>query len=114
MKRNANASLLPSLESPLKRLGQHLRAARQSRRWTIAEAAARVVTSTGTYKRLEAGDPSVSVGTWASALMQMQMLDAVVAATAPAADRLGETLRAQTAIKRVRKPKAKDDARYDF
>lgn len=114
MKRDVKAGLLPSLESPLRQLGQHLRAARHARAWTIAEAAARVVTSTGTYKRLEAGDPSVSIGTLASALMQMQLLESVVAAAAPAADQLGESLRAGNAVKRVRKSKVKDDARYDF
>ncbi len=114
MKRSAKAALMPSLELPLKQIGRHLRAARQSRGWTVAEAAARVVISTATYKRIEAGDPSVSFGAWASAMFQLQLLDAVTAATAPAADRLGEALREYKAVKRVRKPGVKDESRYDF
>jgi len=112
MKRNANASLLPSLEQPLKQIGQHLRLARQSRGWTIAEASARIVVSSATYKRMEAGDPSVAFGSWAAALQQFQLLQAVITATAPAADIQGEALRGAKMIKRVRKPK--DDDRYDF
>lgn len=113
MKKSSHASLLPSVATPLRELGQHVRAARQARGWTIAEAAARVVVSPATYKRIEAGDPSVSMAAWANTLSQLQLLNQVVAATAPANDTLGEVLRASTAIQRVRKSrKLKDD--YDF
>ena len=115
MKKNAAASLLPSVQMPLVILGQYIKQARQSRGWTVAEAAARIVVAPATYKRIEAGDPSVSVGSWATALFQLQMLAQVVAAAAPANDVLGTALRATKAVKRVRKSKAvttSDD--YDF
>lgn len=117
MKKDTAASLLPSVKLPLATLGQHIKHARQSRGWTVAEAAARIGVASATYKRIEAGDPSVSVGSWATALFQLQMLDQVVAAASPQNDILGTALRATQSIKRVRKTKAEkvgtgDD--YDF
>ncbi|PHV11447.1 helix-turn-helix domain-containing protein [Chitinimonas sp. BJB300] len=112
MKKSISASLLPSVESPLRELGQHIRTARQSRGWTVAEAAARMVISPATYKRIEAGDPSVSMASWATALSQLQLLGKVVTAAAPINDPLGEALRADRLSKRIRKPKKEDD--YDF
>lgn len=113
MKKDAGSALPPPLVEPLRSLGRNLRAARQARGWTIAEAAARSLVSPATYKRMEAGEPSVAIGTWATALGQFQLLDAWLAATAPQADALGEALRARKAPRRVRKP-ADEDARYDF
>lgn len=113
MKKEARAALPPLLVEPLRALGRNLRAARQARGWTIAEAAARCLVSPATYKRMEAGEPSVAIGTWATALAQCQLLDAWVAATAPQVDPLGEALRARRAPRRVRKP-VDEDSRYDF
>lgn len=112
MKRNVNAALLPSLEQPLKQLGQHIRLARQSRGWTVAEAAVRIVVSESTYKRMEAGDPKVSMGYWAAVLQQFNLLGKVVEATGPTQDKVGQALRACESRQRVRKPK--EDDKYDF
>ena len=113
MKKSASASILPSAQEPLVQLGLSVRRARQARRWTIAEAAARVMVSPATIKRLEAGDPSVAIGTWANLLSQLGLINAVVAAASPANDPVGEALRAREAPQRIRKRKAEDD-RYDF
>jgi transcriptional regulator with XRE-family HTH domain len=112
MKRDVNASMLPSLEKPLKLLGLQLRLARQSRGWTIAEAAARVVVSPTTYKRMEAGDPRVAMGYWAAVMQQFDLLEKVVKATAPTEDTLGQALRMTLARQRVRK--TNEDDLYDF
>lgn len=114
MKKDAKAALLPALAPPLRQLGRNLRIARQDRGWTVVEAAARAVVSPATYKRMEAGDPSVAMGAWAAALFQLKLLDAMVGATAPAMDAIGEVFRTHKAIKRVRKSDAKDRSRYDF
>ena len=113
MKKSVNNSILPSLEIPLQEMGKHVRAARQARNWTIADAAARIGVSTATYKRIEAGDPAVAFGSWMTSFMQMQLLEQIVAVTAPAADKLGEALRELKAPKRIRSKKSGDD-RYDF
>lgn len=114
MKKDIRAALLPSLEQPLMQMGKHVRAARQARNWTIAEAAARIGVSSATYKRIEAGDSAVAFGSWMTAFMQMQLLGQIVAATTPAADKLGEALREIKAPKRIRSKKSVDGDRYDF
>lgn len=115
MKKDVQASLLPSVRDPLLRLGQFARLSRQSRRWTIDETAQRVMVSPATIKRLEAGDPSVSMGTWANTLAQFGLLEKLVAAAAPANDTLGEALRLQDKVQRVRKrAKKTEEDRYDF
>lgn len=114
MKKDINNSILPSLEAPLQQMGKHVRAARQARNWTIAEAAVRIGVSTATYKRIEAGDPAVAFGSWMTAFLQMQLLDQIVAATTPAADKLGEALRELKAPKRIRSKKSAEGDRYDF
>lgn len=118
MKKDVQASLLPSVRDPLLRLGQFVRLARQSRRWTIDEAAQRVMVSPATIKRLEAGDPAVSMGAWANTLAQFGLLEKIVEAAAPAQDALGEALRSQRVVKRVRKSakeaEVAEDKRYDF
>lgn len=114
MKKDISASILPSLDQPLTQMGKHVRAARQARSWTIAEAAIRIGVSTATYKRIEAGDPAVAFGSWMTAFLQMQLLDQIVAATAPAADKLGEALRELKAPKRIRSKKSDEGDRYDF
>ena len=76
--------------------------------------AARIGVSPATYKRIEAGDPAVAFGSWMTAFMQMQLLAQIVAATTPAADKLGEALRELKAPKRIRSKKAASDDRYDF
>lgn len=114
MKKDANASLLPAVVPQLELLGRSIRAARQARAWTVAEAAARVVTSPATYKRIEAGDPSVAMGSWCNALQQLGLLGAVVAAAAPEADKLGQALREANAPKRVGRSSRKDADLYDF
>ncbi len=44
-------------------LGQRVAAARRERRWTLAELAERVGVSVVTLRKVEAGDPTVALGT---------------------------------------------------
>ena len=44
-------------------LGQRVAAARRERRWTLAELAERVGVSVVTVRKVEAGDPTVALGT---------------------------------------------------
>lgn len=44
-------------------LGQNIRLARRERRWTIKELASRVGVGEVTMRKVERGDPSVSLGT---------------------------------------------------
>lgn len=60
MKRHRNYS--PATLEAARILGKRIRLARLERRWTLAELAERVGTSVPTLRKIEAGQPSVSLG----------------------------------------------------
>lgn len=73
---SANEEVLNSLEN----LGLRLRAHRVALGWTLQEMASRLLCSQNTYRAIEAGKPSASVGIIANALWlvgQLDTLDAV-------------------------------------
>ena len=76
---SANEEVLKSLEN----LGLRLRANRVAIGWTIQDMASRLLCSQNTYRAIEAGKPSASVGIIANALWlvgQLDTLDAVAPA----------------------------------
>jgi transcriptional regulator with XRE-family HTH domain len=60
MKRQRTYS--PATQEAAQILGKRIRVARVERRWTLAELAERVGTSVPTLRKIEAGEPSVSLG----------------------------------------------------
>jgi len=113
MKRIVSASVYNSTAQAAQIMGQNIRAARQARGWTMAEAAERSVISLNTYKKIEAGDPSVAFGFWLQTFYQLDLLQHLAQATSPHVDQLGEALRKEKAVQRVRNNK-KEPAKYDF
>lgn len=94
MNSKASSSLPPEGLLKLERLGERLRAHRVLNQWTVAEMAARLFCSPGTYRALEAGKPTASIGVFVSALWllgQADTLDAV--APAPAGLAAGRKVR---------------------
>jgi transcriptional regulator with XRE-family HTH domain len=73
----------------LQELGNNLRVARKRRGIPQSLMAERLMISTDTLQRMERGDPSVSIGTWASALWLMGAQHRLSALLAPAADAEG-------------------------
>lgn len=59
----------------LQMLGQRLRAHRLAANWTIEQTAERLLCSPTTYRALEAGKPSVSLGLMVNALWILGRLD---------------------------------------
>jgi len=106
MRKMISASVFAPVQNASQTLGQHIRAARQARGWTMAEAADRALISLATYKRIEAGDPAVASGLLLQVIFQMGLLKQLASSIAPASDELGEALRRETASKRIRKPNA--------
>lgn len=104
MRKMISASVFVPVQNASLTLGQHIRAARQSRGWTMAETADRSLMSLATYKRIEAGDPSVASGFLLQVLFQLNLLNQLVSSVAPASDELGESLRRSMAPKSIRKP----------
>ena len=70
MSKDSNVkSMLPSaVEHNLRQLGSHIRIARKRRKQSLADYAARMQVSIPTLRRLEEGDPTVSVAAYATAL----------------------------------------------
>ena len=71
MKSAAHISMSPDVHLSLQKLGLDLQVARKKRRLRLADVAAAASCSIGTVRRLEAGDPGVSIGVLAVVLQQL-------------------------------------------
>ena len=89
----------------LRTLGADLALARRKRGLSTADMAARLFVSRDTLWRLERGDPTVAVGTLATALFVLQLHDGLGTLAAPAHDALGLTLDAERLPQRIRRPR---------
>jgi transcriptional regulator with XRE-family HTH domain len=99
MPRGVRFRLSPRVADALTRLGENLRLARQRRRLTMQMVAERAGITRVTLSKVERGDPSVTVGTYASVLFVLG-LDQQLAALA-ADDPLGRKLQDAAAGMRV-------------
>jgi DNA-binding XRE family transcriptional regulator len=79
-------SLPPPASSALRQLGENLAIARARRKESQRAWAQRIGISVPTLIRLEKGDPTVSMGAYASALWLMGRVHALADVAAPAAD----------------------------
>jgi len=86
----------------LRKLGADIREARKRRRLSMELLSERAFTSRKTLQRVEAGDPMVSVGIYASVLHALGLLDGLAMTADPGADELGRRLAADALPKRVR------------
>lgn len=93
---------LPARDA-LRRLGRDLAVARRKRRISTADMASRLFVSRGTLWRLERGDPSVAMGTLATAAFILQLHDRLAGVAAPHRDALGLELDAAALPKRIRR-----------
>jgi transcriptional regulator with XRE-family HTH domain len=80
------ASLPPVAAAALRQLGENLAIARSRRKESQRAWAQRIGISVPTLIRLERGDPTVSMGAYASALWLMGRAQALADAAAPATD----------------------------
>lgn len=97
----------PSLPLPamraLRELGRDLALARRRRGISTEDMAARLFVGRSTLWRLEKGDPSVSLGTLASASFILQMHDRLAGLAAPAQDSLALQLDEERLPRRIRR-----------
>jgi len=99
------ASSLPfPVSSGLRKLGRDLAVARRKRAISTTDMAARLFVSRDTLWRLERGDPSVSLGTLATAAFVLGLHDRITNLAAPASDALGVSLDEQRLPRRIRRP----------
>jgi transcriptional regulator with XRE-family HTH domain len=86
----------------LKKLGQDIAAARRRRRLTMQMMAERAGVSRVTYARVEAGDPTVSMGTYAATLFVLGIDTPFAELADPSADNRGLLMEMTALPKRVR------------
>ena len=90
----------------LRKLGRDLALARRKRGIATADMAGRLFVSRDTLWRLERGDPTVSLGTFATAAFVLQLHDRLANLAAPASDSLALGLDEQRLPRRIRRPRA--------
>lgn len=83
---SASRSLPAAAEVALQRLGKDLAVARKRRGESLREWAARLQVSVPTLMRLEKGDPTVSMGVYATALWLLNRHQALAQAADPKED----------------------------
>jgi hypothetical protein len=79
-------ALPPASAAALRRLGADLATARKRRAQSLKDWSARLQVSIPTLMRMEKGDPSVSMGIYATALWMINRHDALAAAADPKED----------------------------
>lgn len=97
----------------LKKLGADLRTARQRRAMTQAVMARNMYVTEKTVRRVEAGDPGVSLGVYASALFVLGLSDRLGQIASPETDAYANWQQRQAAPKRVREKGTRSDG-LDF
>lgn len=89
----------------LRKLGRDLAVARRKRGISTIDMASRLFVSRETLWRLERGDPTVSVGTLATATFVLQLQDRLANLAAPASDALALSLDESRLPQRIRHPR---------
>lgn len=103
MKRTPSTAGLPtSVRSALAQLGRDVSAARKRRRLTTVIVAERAFVSRNTITRVERGDPSVSIGIYATVLFVLGLGDRIGGLAAASTDEIGLGLESEQLPKRVR------------
>lgn len=101
-----NSLILKSLPLPVQQaiqeLGDNIRIARRRRRLTQVELAARMMVSVPTARRIERGDPSVSLAVYYTALWALGLIKETRGVAKPERDESGNALELERLPARVR------------
>jgi transcriptional regulator with XRE-family HTH domain len=89
----------------LRKLGRDLALARRKRGIATRDMAARLFVSRDTLWRLEGGDPTVALGTLATAVFILKLHDRLANLAAPASDELALNLDERRLPQRIRRPR---------
>lgn len=94
--------LPPPTRRALAKLGQDIATARRKRHFTVAMMVERMGVATNTYRRVEKGDPTVTMGAYAMALFVLGFGQVLGDVIDPKRDELGLQLDEARLPKRVR------------
>ena len=104
---NSGVSFAPNMPLPavnaLRKLGRDLALARRKRGISTTDMASRLFVSRDTLWRLERGDPTVSLGTLATAAFVLQFHDRLAGLAAPGSDHLALSLDERRVPQRIRR-----------
>ena len=92
-----------SVANALRKLGRDIALARRKRAISTADMAARLFVSRDTLWRLEKGDPTVALGTLATAAFVLGLNDRLANLAAPATDALALSLDERRVPRRIRR-----------
>ena len=90
----------------LRKLGRDLALARRKRGISTSDMAARLFVSRDTLWRMERGDPTVALGTLATAIFVLGFHDRLANLAAPASDELALNLDERRLPQRIRRPRS--------
>ena len=96
---------LPAAQA-LRKLGRDLALARRKRGISTNDMATRLFVSRDTLWRLERGDPTVALGTFATATFVLNLHDRLANLAAPASDEVALSLDEQRLPQRIRRSKS--------
>jgi len=100
--KNMSSIPLPAAHA-LRKLGRDLSLARRKRGISTADMAERLFVSRDTLWRMERGDPSVAMGTLATAIFVLQLHERLARLAAPADDVIALSLDEARLPKRIRR-----------
>lgn len=111
-RRSASASPIPARRA-LRKLGHDIRDARRRRRIPVAIMAERASISRMTLHKVEKGEPGVSMGTYATVLFVLGMVDRLAELADPRNDIVGLALEEERLPQRIRRTKREKSVRPD-
>ncbi|WP_321338118.1 helix-turn-helix transcriptional regulator [uncultured Cohaesibacter sp.] len=104
----------PSIQRTLKKLGEDIQLARRSRDLSAQDMADRMGVDRGTLRRLEQGDPGVSLNTVAMALSALNMLERLRDLVDPSTDDIGLLASRRKLPLRISKTRRKSSPSSEF
>ncbi|WP_281301221.1 MULTISPECIES: hypothetical protein [unclassified Iodidimonas] len=105
MSEKTKANLPIPVRRALRKLGADIRDARRRRRIPTTVMAERAMISRMTLNKIEKGEPSVSLGMYATVLFVLGMTDRLSDLVDPKHDAIGLSLEDELLPQRIRKPK---------
>ena len=107
MSQHRSPSAIPvPVARAIRKLGHDIRDARRRRRIPVAILAERASISRTTLNKAEKGEPGVSIGTYATILFTLGMVDRLADVADPRHDAVGRELEEENLPERIRLPRS--------